>query len=507
MNPYNYVIKSALEQKNMSEEKLDKIKRQVCFKYKISMPTNIILLKAYHKLLKTNKIKKNIQLENLLKTRKVRSLSGIASVTVITKPYPCPGKCIFCPTEKNMPKSYLKNEPACMRALLNKFDPYKQAKMRLQALEMTGHPTDKIELIVLGGTWSYYKKQYQTYFIKRCFDACNKKTSKTLKQAQKINEKTKHRIIGLTLETRPDYINEKEIKRMRNLGCTRIELGVQTIYQDILDKNKREISLEQIKQATKLLKDSGFKITYHMMLNLPYSNIKKDEKMFEKLFTNDFQPDQLKIYPCAILKTAKLYKLYKKNKYKPYTINQLINVLVKIKKIIPEYVRIIRIIRDIPSQDIVAGSKRSNLRQDIQKKVNCRCIRCREIKDIKTNNIKFKKLEYKASDAKEIFLSFEDDKKDKLLAFLRLRITDNPIIKNSTLIREVHTYGQTVPINKNIESAKQHKNLGKRLINEAEKISKDLGYKKTAVIAGIGTREYYRKLGYKLENEYMVKNF
>jgi len=474
------------------------------------MASNIDLLKAYHELLKFNKIKKSIYLENILKTRKIRSLSGIISITVITKPYPCPGKCIFCPTEKNMPKSYLSNEPACMRAVLTKFNPYKQTMTRINALKMTGHPTDKIELIVLGGTWSYYPKKYQTWFIKRCFDACNKKTSKTLEQAKKINEKAKHRIIGLTLETRPDYINEKEIKRLRKLACTRIELGVQTTYENILKKNKREINIEQIKQATELLKNAGFKITYHMMLNLPYSNIKKDEKMFNELFNNEsYQPDQLKIYPCAILRTAKLYKMWKKKQYKPYTTNQLINVLVKIKKIIPTYVRIIRIIRDIPCQSIVAGNKVSNLRQEIQKQVNCKCIRCREIKNLSCKKISLKKVEYKSSNGKEIFLSFEDIKKDKLLAFLRLRITNSwsiPVLKDCAIIREMHTYGQAVKISKKIKAAQQHKSLGKRLIKQAEKISKDLKYKKIAVIAGIGVREYYRKLGYRLKHEYMIKN-
>ena len=265
-----------------------------------------------------------------------------------------------------------------MRAVLTKFDPYKQVEARINSLQLTGHATDKIELIVLGGTWSFYPKKYQTWFIKRCFDAANGKNSQDLKTAQKINERvptavgiptmvgTKNRIIGLTLETRPDYITLKEIKRMRELGCTRVELGIQSIYDDILKYNRRNHDVATVIKATKLLKNAGLKVTYHMMLNLPKSTPKKDEKIFEELFSNSkFQPDQLKIYPCVVLKTAPLYKLWQEKKYKPYSKKQLINLLIKIKQKIPSYVRIIRIIRDIPSQSIVAGNKASNLRQII----------------------------------------------------------------------------------------------------------------------------------------------
>ena len=437
-----------------------------------------------------------------------------------------------------MPKSYLANEPACMRAVLTKFDPYKQTKARLNSLEITGHNTEKIELIVLGGTWSYYPKKYQEWFLKRCFQACNSNPKsqilnpkQTLKQAQKINEKTKHRIIGLTLETRPDYINEKEIQRLRWLGATRIELGVQSIYEDILKQNNRGHNLEKTIYATKLLKNAGFKITYHIMPGLPGSNLKKDKKMFKELFSNpNFQPDQLKIYPCIVLKNAPLYKLWKNKKYKPYTKEQLLNLLIKIKKIIPPYVRIIRIIRDIPAQSIVAGNKTSNLRQLLeQKKVKCNCIRCREIKSQKSKikNVKLIRREYSASGGKEIFLSFEDIENNKLLAFLRLRITNEwtlPVLKNSAMIRELHTYGQVVKISEKNKNAQQHQSLGKQLMIKAEKIAKnefkfhpvksrETGspeakfnrVKKIAVIAGIGVREYYRKLGYRLKSDYMIK--
>jgi len=518
MNISEYIIQNAIGRKNINGKKLDIIKRRAAFEYKAKIPSNISLLQAYHKLIKTNKVKKSPTLRQLLKTRKVRTLSGITAITVITKPYNCPGKCLYCPNEKDMPKSYLANEPACMRAVLTKFDPYRQTKARLDSLKMTGHSTDKIELIVLGGTWSVYPKNYQNWFLKRCFDACNGIDSKTLKSAQKRNEIAKNRVIGLTLETRPDFVTEKEIKHLRELGCTRVELGVQSIFEDVLQKNKRGHDTKAVIKATKLLKDAGFKITYHMMPNLPGSTPQKDEKMFEELFSNsDFQPDQLKIYPCAVLKTAPLYKLWKREKYKPYSKKQLIDLLIKIKEKIPPYVRIVRMIRDIPAQSIVAGNKISNLREVVareMKKQNkkCKCIRCREIKSQKSE-VRSQKLirrEYNASGGKEIFLSFEDTKNDKILAFLRLRLTGSwtlSELKNCALIRELHTYGQTLALSQKTKNAQQHKSLGKKLMEEAEKIIRtETNYKKIAVIAGIGVRQYYKKLGYKLKGTYMVKN-
>jgi elongator complex protein 3 len=512
------VIKNALRQKAIDGKRLDAIKRRAAFRYKSRVPSNINLLQAYHKLIAANKVKKSPTLEQLLKTRKVRTLSGIAAITVITKPYNCPGKCLYCPTEKDMPKSYLANEPACMRAVLTEFNPYRQVNARLKSLKMTGHVTEKIELIALGGTWSAYPKIYQNWFIKRCFDACNGIVSKTLKSAQKRNETTKNRVIGLTLETRPDFITSREVKRLRELGCTRVEMGVQSIYDDVLQKNKRGHNTNAVIKATKLLKDAGFKITYHMMPNLPGSNIEKDEKMFEELFSNpDFQPDQLKIYPCAVLKTAPLYKLWKQGKYKPYTEKQLIDLLIKIKEKIPPYVRIVRMIRDIPAQSIVAGNKVSNLREIIAQKMKsenkkCRCIRCREIRSTKfeIRNAKLIRRDYGASNGKEIFLSFEDTKNDKILAFLRLRLSNSwtlPGIKDCAIIRELHTYGQTLALSQKTKNAQQHKSLGRKLMEQAEKIVKsETDYKKLAVIAGIGVREYYKKLGYKLKGTYMVKN-
>ena len=490
------------------------IKREVAKKYKIPCPSNISLLRTYHELVKNKRLKKSIKIENLLKTRPVRSLSGIVNVSVLTKPYPCPGKCLYCPIENGIPKSYVSGEPAVERAKKLNYNPFSQVKKRIEMLESEGHLTDKIELRIIGGTWSYYPKNYQRWFIKRCFEACNQKNSKTLREAQKLNEKAKHRIVGLSIETRPDFINEKEIKWLRELGVTMVELGVQSIYDDVLKINLRGHKVSETILATKLLKDAGFKVLYQMMLNLPGSNFRGDKKMFKELFQNpDFQPDLLKIYPCALLKEAPLYKWYLKGKYKPRSEKTLINLLKKIKQEIPYYVRIQRITRDIPSPLVVAGAvKISNLRQILLEKMKrekwqCKCIRCREVKGKYQPNEKIHlfREDYNASEGKEMFLSFENENRTKLFSLLRLRITP----KNKAIIREIHTYGQQLPIlvGRPSRNSPQHRGLGKKLIKIAEKIvKKEFGLNKISVISGVGVRNYFRSLGYKLKNTYMTKS-
>ena len=380
-------------------------------------------------------------------------------------------------------------------------------------LEAEGHPADKIELRVIGGTWSYYPKSYQNWFIKRCFEACNQRKSKNLTDAQKQNEKAKYRIIGLSIETRPDFINPEEIKRLREFGTTMVELGVQSIYDDVLKINLRGHKIKETILATRLLKDAGFKVLYQMMPNLPGSDIERDEKMFKELFSNsDFQPDLLKIYPCALIKSSPLFKQWQQGKYRPYAKNQLINLLKRIKKKIPYYVRIQRISRDIPSFLVIAGpAKISNLRQMIaqdQRKEGwqCRCIRCREVKgkyDPKEKLFLYRQ-DYKASRGREIFLSFEDKKRSKLYSLLRLRLTS----ENKAVIRELHTYGQLLPVGERMSSrvSPQHRGLGRKLITTAEKIAKkEFGLKEIAVISGIGARDYFGQLGYRLKDTYMVK--
>jgi elongator complex protein 3 len=563
------IITKIIAQNPQTPAELSNLKRSLAAEFRLpSSPSNMELLKTYRALRKKNEIKQNKLLESLFIKRGIRTLSGVAPIAVLTKPYPCPGQCVYCPTEKAMPKSYLSNEPAVMRAVLCGFDPYKQVRTRLNALRLEGHDTDKIELIVMGGTWSYLPKDYQIWFISECFRACNgfvmlrlskhdksgivalrepqgdnlslHHLIKNLKHQQEQNEKAKHRIIGLTLETRPDFINSEEIKWMRELGATRIEIGIQSIYDSILQLCRRGHKVKEIIEATKLLKDAGFKICYHIMPNLPGSSPKQDIKMFKELFSNpDFQPDMLKIYPCVVTKNSELYEWWKKGEFKPYTDKQLLNALIEIKKIIPPYVRINRLIRDIPEESIIAGNKISNLREVIRREmlnrdIACKCIRCREVghqlnfplnKGGKGVGIKTKLFtqKYRASNGMEYFLSIESLDRKILYAFLRLRIPSLiyshsnsqelalfasliPELNNAALIRELHTYGHLVPIDKKQKGATQHLGLGKKLIAEAEKIVKKLKIKKLAIIAGIGVREYYRKLGYKIEGTYMVKH-
>jgi len=487
-------------------------KRRFAKKHQAPFPNNIALLKTYHELVKSKSIKPSALIETLLRTRPVRSLSGIVNISVLTKPYKCPGKCLYCPTEKGIPKSYVSGEPAVERAKRLKYDPYLQVKKRIEMLESEGHPTDKIELRVVGGTWSFYPQKYQAWFVKRCFDACNNGHAMSFKTSHVQNEKARYRIVGLSVETRPDFITPSEIKRLRKLGVTMVELGVQSIYDDILKKNLRGHGVKETISATKLLKDAGFKVLYQMMPNLYGSSSARDLKMFKTLFTDSrFQPDLLKIYPCALLKSAPLFHVWRKGGYRPYAEKQLISLVRAIKKTVPYYVRIQRIARDIPSKSIAAGpAKISNLRQLVGG--HCKCIRCREVKgnyDPKEKLYLFRQ-NYQASSGQEIFLSFENKNRSKLYSLLRFRITS----QNTAIIREIHTYGQLQPIAQDQDVggfasniSPQHKGLGKKLIAEAEKISRrEFKVKKIAVISGVGARRYYRKLEYKLEKTYMVKN-
>lgn len=503
------------------------------------MPATPDLLRAYATLVKTDPSKRSPILERLLKRRDVRSLSGVAIITVLTKPYPCPGACVYCPTEAIMPKSYLSNEPAAMRALLNKFDPWDQVETRLDALTKNGHPADKIELIVKGGTWSAYDWRYQQWFIKRCFDACNafhssasaRSRTATLEASQKRNEKAGHRIIGLTLETRPDWITPQEILRLRALGCTRVELGVQSIDDAILDATKRGHGTAAVIRAAKLLKDAGYKTDFHMMPQLPGATPASDGKELVEIFDNaDFRPDMIKIYPMVVVELAEIYEQWKRGEYIPYSDEDLIEMIIQAKTRIPRYCRISRLIRDIPSTSIVAGNMATNLRQIIQDRMKvrglkCSCLRCREIGRVGAEDpslmvekpIAFDD-RYEASGGEEHFLSYEDGSRRAVYAFCRLRLPPKeargdmrkvwdafPVLRDAALIRELHTYGRLVPIDGKDPNASQHKGLGKKLVKEAERIAKAAGYKKLVVISGIGVREYYRKLGYRLQGTYMVK--
>lgn len=515
------IIKNSSSLKTRDE--LAALKRVICKKYKINSLLNADIIKEYRLLLKNKKITEIPNLETLLRKRSIRTLSGVAPVAVLTKSYPCPGTCVYCPRQKDVPVSYLSNEPAVMRAIRCHYEPYQQVAHRLRSLEDNGHHPEKIELIVIGGTWSYLPEKYKYWYVLNCFKAANNYKSKgevidrsvsqglSLKQLkqdlikeQKRNEKARYRIIGVTLETRPDYINEREVKEMRVLGCTRVEMGVQVIDDEILKINKRGHGVKEVAEATKLLRQYGFKITYHLMPALPGSNASYDFKMFQQLFTDErFQPDQIKFYPTVVTEGSLLYKWYRQGKYKPYSDKVLQNLIIKCKAIVPIYVRIIRLIRDIPAESIVAGNKITNLRQILkQKGVVCNCIRCREPKEEATKEYQLNITSYQASSGQEHFISIDSLDKKTLYGFCRLRLDKTSSIAPA-IIRELHVYGELVPIGSEIKV--QHRGLGKILMAKAEELAKEAGADKIAVISGIGVRGYYRKLGYRLYNSYLVK--
>ncbi len=528
------IILALTQEKKLTEKRFYYWNRQIAGRYKLPPQPKNELRSVYQSLVKKKKITADKNLEKLLKVRPTRTISGVTPITVLTKPYPCPGKCIYCPLEPGMPKSYLSTEPGAMRAVAHKFDPFRQVFYRMKALYFNGHIPDKIELLVLGGTWSAYPWSYQRWFIKRCFEAVNyfpyliqgktipkSKRSYNLKQAQKINETAAYRIIGITLETRPDWVTAKETKRLRKLGCTRVQLGVQILDDKILDLIERGHKIEHIITATKRLRDNGFKIDYHVMQNLPGATPAKDKKTLERIFADpNFRPDQIKIYPTIVSKYAPLYKWWKSGKYKPYPEKKLFDLLLKLKQIVPYYCRINRLIRDFPSQSIEAGNKLTNLRELLQKEMQkqglrCRCIRCREVRQ-KTTALKQAKLfidEYQAAGGREFFISYETPQRNAIFGFVRLRLNGPnsdilfPELKGAALVRELHVYGELLHHKQDAPDKVQHKGLGKKLMALAEKIARENGYHKMAVISGIGVREYYRKkLGYQLQGTYMVKS-
>ncbi len=431
-----------------------------------AMPTNPEMLKLYEEMVKDGKEVESGEVRQILKRLKVRSNSGVAVVSLLTKPYTCPGRCIYCPTEKNMPKSYLSREPAAARALTNRFDPYKQITMRLKALTMNGHPIDKVEMIFIGGTFNYYPRDYQEWFTKESFRACNNwglekvdinyidanyifvNKSKedteiktlTLIDLQNINEQRVARIIGLSIETRPDYINPLELKWLRYLGVTKVEIGVQSLDDDVLAFNKREMTERNIAVSSEILRDYGYKIVYHMMPNLPASNRDKDIKMFKDLYNGLYHhPDMMKIYPCMTVRGSLLYKLYTQRKidYQPYNDEELTEVLAMCEREVKPYTRLIRVIRDIPADYIVAGSRKSNLREIIDQYQKDRGykqidIRAREIRDgeINPNDYTLTETVYETAHGTEYFLQFENKEQNKLAGFLRLRLPNDKSILN-----------------------------------------------------------------------------
>ena len=485
------------------------------------------LVKAYHQFVQSGKFPPNEKLLRTIRMKPMRTLSGVTTVTVLTRPSPCPGNCIFCPEDEQLPKSYLRREPGAARAFQNHFDPYLQVASRLESYHAIGHPTDKIELLILGGCWTAYPREYQQWFIKCCLDALNGRDSTSLEQAQVMNETAIHRNVGLVIETRPDEINAETAIFLRQLGVTKVQLGAQSFDDEILSRNQRGHTAAATLKATALLRAAGFKIVLHWMPNLLGATIESDKADFSRMWTDGYCPDEIKIYPTQLLESTQLYRHWQQGKYQPYTTEQLIQLLADIKPAIPSYCRVNRVIRDIPADYIVAGNKRSSLRQDALKELarrgqRCNCLRCREVRGqmIDPNQLALSDLEYQAVFTQEHFLSYQTP--DKLVAgYLRLSLRHEslsaeaqslhelyryaPELSGAAIIREVHIYGQSLEVGNAQNGAAQHIGLGTELIKKAEEISKKSGYKKIAVISAIGTREYYRKRGFTIENSYMTK--
>lgn len=452
----------------------------------------------------------------MLKSKKLRkptkSISGVVPVAVMLPPRKCKhGNCIYCPS-MNVPQSYTPKSPAVMRAMNLGYDAYKQVKARIQSFNVMNHPTDKIELIIMGGTFLEYPLKFQYKFVKNCYDAMNGSESSSLEKAKKLNEKSKNRCVALCVETRPDVCSLEDIKRLREFGCTRVELGVQIIDDSIYEKVQRGHKIKDVVDATKRLKDHGFKIGYHIMPGLPGSNPKKDLKLFKKIFSDSrFRPDQLKLYPCQVMPFSELEKWYWDKKYVPYSKQIIENVLVQMLKNTPRYCRVMRVMREIPPEFIVAGTKKIDLRKIIEEglrknKIKLNEIRYREVgfskvKETSIEQLKLKTTKYNASKGKEYFLEFVN-KEDILFGLLRLRI-----IQSEAIVRELHVYGPALKLNQKGKIS-QHLGLGKRLLLKAEEIAKRNNCSEIKIISGVGVRDYYRDRGYFLgEEDLMIKKF
>jgi elongator complex protein 3 len=494
------------------------------------------LVAAYYQLVEDEEWPADPGLLAAIRLKPVRTLSGVTTVTVLTKPYPCPGKCIFCPDEVRMPKSYLSDEPGAMRAVENNFDPYAQVRSRLTALTAVGHPTDKVELLILGGTFSSYRRDYQAWFVQRCFDAMNEphrgergenknespavsadSAVKILEEAHRLNETAPHRNVGLVVETRPDEIDPDELAWFRRLGVTKIQMGAQSLDDRILELNQRGHTLAETHRAVAQVRAAGFKVVLHWMPNLLGATPDSDRADFARLW-DGLCPDEIKIYPCQLLENAPLFAYWQRGEYQPYTTEELIDLIADVKPTIPRYCRVNRVIRDIPSTHVVAGNKRTSLRQDVhielaRRGTHCECIRCREVGSgkVEARSLGLDDLVYAADGTEEHFLSFITPD-DKIAGFLRLSLpaADSPAtglkdLDAAALIREVHVYGQSLPVGSEQSGAAQHAGLGTRLIREAEKVAGGRGFRRMAVIAAVGTREYYLERGFERGELYLTK--
>lgn len=457
--------------------------------------------------------------EPLLRRKPVRTLSGVAVVAVMTSPSSCPhGKCSYCPggVETGSPQSYTGKEPAARRALANEFDPFRQVSSRLGQLEAIGHPTDKVDLIIMGGTFTSRPVEYQTSFVQRCFDALNGGESAGLPEAHLKNESSAHRCIGMTIETRPDVFDDSKVAFSMELGVTRVELGVQILDDDILKGVNRGHGVEAVAQATKIAKDKGLKVCYHVMPGLPGSSPEKDVDRFAMIFDDErFRPDMIKIYPTLVVKGTPLYDMWRGGAYSPYSTEDAVRVIVEMKRIVPPYVRIQRIQRDIPVPLIEAGVDKGHIRQLVKERMrsegySCNCIRCREVglmgvESYERDDVRLNAMRYQASGGTEHFISFEIPEIRALVGYARLRLSTSSSGGWQAHLRELKVFGQMVPIGDSGEGW-QHRGFGKELMAEAERVAREVGSGEILVTSGVGVRQYYSSLGYERSGVYMAKS-
>ena len=512
----------------------------------------------------------------LLKMKPRRTASGVATITVITKPWPCSSDCLYCPNDVRMPKSYLSDEPACQRAERNYFDPYLQVRSRLMALGEMGHVTDKIELIVLGGTWSDYSEAYQTWFVSELFRALNeadgtdtgaaylqdagsapeerdrfyracglsydhdelvrctqsaqqavnagawtynqafdrlyrrgawrrvalaqRATLEDLQRQHAVNEKAAHRVVGLCIETRPDLITPQSARAMRRLGCTKVQMGIQSLDQRVLEQNHRNVSLGQIVDAFSTLRTFGYKIQIHFMVNLLGSTPEADKADYLRLVSDErFLPDEVKLYPCCLVQSSRLGTYFKSGAWQPYDEDVLLDVLATDELATPAYTRISRMIRDISATDIVAGNKKTNLRQMVERHVAANGVPVREIRqrevstsDVSLSDLRLDCVSYSTSVSEERFLQWVTED-NRIAGFLRLSL---PREGTEAMIREVHVYGRVAALHASERGGAQHAGLGRRLVDKACDLARDAGFSVVNVISSVGTRDYYRALGF-----------
>ncbi|RMW36073.1 MAG: tRNA uridine(34) 5-carboxymethylaminomethyl modification radical SAM/GNAT enzyme Elp3 [Nitrosopumilus sp.] len=493
----------------------EEIKR-ICAKYSLErIPRN-------HEILSMAKESEFGKLRKVLLKKPAKTASGVAVVALMPKPYACPhGRCTYCPggVEFNSPNSYTGNEPSTLNAIENEYDPKLQITTKIDKLIAFGHDPSKMEIVIVGGTFLFMPRDYQENFIKSCYDALNGTDSKSLEEAKSNNERASIRNVGFTIETKPDFCKKEHVDWMLDYGVTRIEIGVQSLQERVYDVVNRGHNYNDVIESFQISKDAGYKIVAHMMPGLPTMTPKGDIADFKRLFSDSqLRPDMLKIYPSLVIENTPMYQEYKDGKYVPYSNEEMIQVLTEVKKDIPKWVRIMRVQREISPNEIIAGPKSGNLRQIVHQNLakqglKCKCIRCREAglnKKSDPKDVKLNRIDYDSSGGKEIFLSYED-KNESIYGFLRLRKPSidahrDEVKDNSCIVRELHVYGKSLKIGEKEESEIQHSGLGKSLMKEAEKISKEeFDAKKLLVISAVGTREYYQKLGYSLYGPYMSK--